>query len=263
MMSRLEDLCLKIQATHRERIFLMETRKRATIALGAYLRTSLGWHRELPAAERKAIEGRAQAMLDYGEAAGKLAAVPMDYPAFAHVIAAGLASAKPFVELEKTTAKRMEALAHQLPVWSWAATVRGLGAVSLATIVGDATSDQAPTIGDYRSKGGLWKRMGIATVDGIAQGKLGKGSAAAAWVEHGYNQRRRARMWVIGDCLIKTNRDGPYRSLYLARKEIERQRDSEAKPIVHHRRAQRIMEQRLLHDLWLVWRRLERQAVAA
>jgi hypothetical protein len=40
--------------------------------------------------------------------------------------------------IERQSTKAMEALAKTLPVWSWAETVRGFGAVSLATIVAEA-----------------------------------------------------------------------------------------------------------------------------
>lgn len=279
----LDDLCLAVRDEHRRRVFWMEQRKRSYLALGAYLRLSLGWERDAPLSERNEIARRATAMIAYGEAvfAGKeVGAPPDDYIAFAEDIVAGLAALEPALKREAGAAKEMERLAQTLPVWPWAEQVRGLGPRSLAVIVGDATSDGAPTLGEYRTKGGLWKRMGIATIDGIAQGKLLKTAPAATWVAHGYSASRRSRMWVIGDSLIKNNRDGRYRTLYLARKELERQRAAAAGFTVApaakipakrraefisdghiHARAQRVMEQQLLHDLWREWRRTYREAV--
>ena len=62
-------------------------------------------------------------------------------------------------------------------------------------------------------------------------------------------------MWNIGDALIKGNRDGEYRTIYLERKAYELAREPEMKPIKAHRRAQRVMEKRLLKKLWQAWRR--------
>lgn len=102
--------------------------------------------------------------------------------------------------------------------------------------------------------------MGVALVDGIRQGGLSKTASKDDWIDHGYNRQRRSRMWNIGDALIKSNRDGRYRTIYLARKEYEITRDPEMQPIKAHRRAQRYMEKRLLRDLWRAWRD-ERRAI--
>lgn len=65
-------------------------------------------------------------------------------------------------------------------------------------------------------------------------------------------------MHVIGDALIKQNKapdggDGEYRMVYLERKGIEQQKAPELAPIVHHKRAMRYMEKRLLRNLWRAW----------
>jgi len=61
-------------------------------------------------------------------------------------------------------------------------------------------------------------------------------------------------MFCLGDAMIKqTRKDNPYRTIYLERKELEKTKDADARPIVHHRRAQRYMEKRMLLDLWEAW----------
>ena len=151
--------------------------------------------------------------------------------------------------------------------------VRGFGAVSLAVIVAEAGDLSA-----YPKEGHLWKRMGLAVMDGVRQGGLSKGAASEDWIEHGYNATRRSKMFVIGDVLIKTA--GVYREVYLARKDYERARAEAAGLAVlpsakigkanaatsisdgHiHRRAQRYMEKRLLKDLWQAWNRPEANKV--
>jgi hypothetical protein len=229
-----------IRSWHRQRCFAMEQRKRIDLSLGSFLRMMLGWSLALPDAERKAIAEQVQELMATGDPDGQYSAV----------ILASAAARKPFDDIEAQALKEMTALAKVLPVWStFGAGVRGFGAASLAVIIGEAGD-----LSNYSSVAKLWKRMGLAVMDGVRQGGLGKGAGAEAWIEHGYNPVRRSRMWNIGDTLIKGNRDGEYRTAYLARKEYELARDPECKPIKAHRRAQRYMEKRLLKHLWQAWR---------
>lgn len=229
-----------IRAWHRQRCFAMEQRKRIDLSLGSFLRMMLGWSQALPDAERKVIAEQVQELIATGDADGD----------FSAVILASVAARKPFDDIEAKALKEMTALAKALPVWAaFGDGVRGFGAGSLAVIVGEAGD-----LSNYSTVAKLWKRMGLAVMDGVRQGGLGKGAGAEAWIEHGYNPLRRSRMWNIGDALIKGNRDGEYRSAYLARKEYELARDPECKPIKAHRRAQRYMEKRLLKHLWQAWR---------
>lgn len=140
--------------------------------------------------------------------------------------------------------KRLEKLAQQLPVYAWVASIRGLGALGLAQIVGE-TGDLA----NYANPAKVWKRMGLAVIGGERQRKV-IGDAA---LEHGYNPKRRSVMWVIGDSLLKGNRDGEYRTYYLAEKDRQRELHPELSDMQTHLRAKRHMEKRLLRDLWVVW----------
>jgi hypothetical protein len=163
---------------------------------------------------------------------------------------ASIGARAPFEAVEKAALKRMEESAEQLPVWeAFGKAIRGFGPASLAVIVGEAGD-----LSIYANPAKLWKRMGVGIVDGIRQGGLAKNASKEDWITHGYNRQRRSRMWNIGDAMIKSNRDGEYRTLYLARKEYEVARDPEMKPIHAHRRAQRYMEKRLLRNLWAAWR---------
>ena len=148
----------------------------------------------------------------------------------------------------KPVEKRLEALAKDLPVAYMVEEIRGLGYGSLAAIIGEAGD-----LSVYSNPGKLWKRMGLALVNGRRQGDPGNGASADDWIAHGYSPDRRSVMFVIGDVLIKANK-GEYRKLYNERKAYEIARDPEIKPIRAHRRAQRYMEKRLLRNLWKAWR---------
>lgn len=190
-----------------------------------------------------------------------------EFDEFAAHINAMLAAREPFVNVEAAQIKIMEKAVQKLPIWTdWAEGVRGLGAKSLAVVIGE-TGD----LSGYPSHSHVWKRCGLAVIDGNRQGGLRKGSSADAWIEHGYNRQRRSMIWVIGDTMIKAQvrkvKDaegedtgareaiGPYGEAYLQRKKYELERDPDMKPIVAHRRAQRYMEKRLLKHLWQAWRR--------
>jgi hypothetical protein len=177
---------------------------------------------------------------------------------FEEMIRLSLDAKHPFETKERELLKEMEKLAESLPVWPvFGEPIRGFGPGSLAVIMAEAGD-----LSGYADHSKLWKRMGLAVMNGVRQGGLAKNASKEDWIAHGYSPRRRSRMWNIGDALIKGNRDGAYRTAYLARKAYEAERDPEnmtdpdtGKPNMHaHRRAQRYMEKRLLKDLWRAWR---------
>lgn len=146
----------------------------------------------------------------------------------------------------KPLEKRMEAMARELPVWHWAEGVRGFGALGLAQIVGECGD-----LANYDGPAKVWKRMGLAVIDGERQRKHTNADEALA---HGYNPQRRSIMYVIADSLMKGNRDGEYRTYYLAEKERQREKLPDA-PAAHiDNRARRHLAKRLLRDLWRAWR---------
>lgn len=176
--------------------------------------------------------------------------------------------------------KEMARLVKKLPIYAWAKSVKGLGDVSLANIIG-ACGD----IGTYKSVSAVWKRMGLA-VDGNGnrQGNPGKSATAEDWIAHGYNRRRRSVMWNVGNSLILGM--GKFRPLYgedvdaneeytcyqrvfarRARYEAGRlphkcgssikESDKGKESYTAHaaNRAKRYAEKRLLKDLYIQWRR--------
>lgn len=166
-------------------------------------------------------------------------------------------------EIEKTLTKLVKA--H--PVWKWAETVQGFGAVSLAGVIGEC--GRGP--GEYRSVSALWKRMGMAVIDGGRQRRV-TGDAALL---HGYDAERRSHMWNIGGCLMKaqlrSEKDdgkkvagteyslGDLGAVYLERKAYLQARDPERNKSHIHNDAKRYMEKRLLRQLWQEWRRANMQ----
>lgn len=163
--------------------------------------------------------------------------------------------------------KLLTKLGKQLPVAAWADTVPGLSHRFLAAIVGECGIGP----GEFKSVSALWKRMGMAVINGGRQRRV-TGDAA---IEHGYVARRRALMWNIGDQVavrqgVRNPKDeegkptgavaiNEWGALYLERKAYELAREVEPgkpmTPMHAHNRAKRYVEKRLLRSLWQEWRR--------
>lgn len=264
-----------IRYWHRQRMFAMEQRKRLDLALGSFLRLQLGWSRDLKKPDSDRIKKQVSDLIKIGEAEFKGKPNEIDEPVYTEwsaVILAAITARHPFDSIEKQAEKELKALARRLPVWDFFCEgIRGFGELSLATIVGEAGD-----LSNYPRKGHLWKRMGVAVIDGNRQGAPGKNASKEDWTEHGYNPKRRSHMWNIGQALVKANGDGKYRDVYLTRKAVERQK-AEAKGLtvaaaasipqtnkddymsLGHidRRAQRYMEKMLLRDLLSAWKQTD------
>lgn len=299
-MSDVQQICDLIRLAHRRRQFAMKVRKSNDNAIGAFMRVALGWSKELPEAERKPIERAAAHAIEVGEKKAayqrkmvnvvdqdKLNAMADEIDAlivadkpycdFFQVIDSAIAAREPFDIVEKEATKEMERLAVLLPVWSeWAKDIHGFGAKSLAVIIGEAGN-----LSLYATHSKLWKRLGLAVMDGVRQGGLPSSAKAQTWVDHGYSRKRRSLIWTIGDVLVKQIA-GPYRKVYDDRKAKEQELAALRGQVVEpaskntkndpdhfmsamhvHRRAQRYMEKRLLRDLWRAWNAVEGQQYVA
>lgn len=160
-------------------------------------------------------------------------------------------------KVRRQVEKEIEQAAKQLPCWSWVESdVRGLGALGLGLLVGMAASPYGEGLERFKNPSALWKRMGLAVIDGKRQQKIANGAELA--IRHGYSPSRRSLMFVLSESLIKQNK-GYYKDVYDRRKQYEKDRKSDILPIVAHRRAMRYMIKRLLKDLWCTWNNLPLQ----
>lgn len=174
--------------------------------------------------------------------------------------------------LREQTEKRMRNLVETLPIYTFAKGVAGLGEKGLAIIIGE-TGD----LSGYATKERVWKRLGLAVIDGERQRKRPNAEEAAI---HGYNPKRRAEIWTLGDSMFKhqwagdkdedgkdpkktekpvaaaAHAKGPYGAVYAARKAHTVNRDGWT-PSRRDNDARRIMTKALIEDLWRVWRGLE------
>lgn len=137
---------------------------------------------------------------------------------------------------------RREARKH--PLWkAWAVDVRGMAEVSFAGLIGEA----GRPITDYRTVSALWKRFGLAVIDGARQRRTKTTEEA---LTHGYSPRRRAFAYVLATNLMRSQREeDPYRRLYDLHKPLELAKG--LTPIHAHNRALRRMSKELLKAAWV------------
>lgn len=157
--------------------------------------------------------------------------------------------------------KKMAASVASLDIELFIADVRGFSSTQLANIIGEAGD-----LANYATVSRLWKRMGMAVIDGVRQSKQSdKGKA----LDHGYNPSRRSAMWNIGETIIKaqvrSHKDedgektgesyslGYLGQVYLDRKADYASRHPEKTKAHIHNDAKRYMEKRLLKMLWKAW----------
>lgn len=181
--------------------------------------------------------------------------------------------------------KEMVRAMKGLPILKWARDVKGFGDLSLANIIGECTGFRNDTgefysLGDFKSVSAVWKRMGLAVINGHRQGNPGKGAGADDWIAEGYNKSRRSVMWNVGNSLIlsmgkfrpmfgedvEANEDYTYlQKVFAARarleqaklgKEVAESKTGKDSYSAHAaNRAKRYTEKRLLRMLFSEWRR--------
>lgn len=146
-------------------------------------------------------------------------------------------------------------MVHELPVYEWAKGVHGLGDLGLAVLLAEAGD-----LSKYPTKGHLWKRLGLAPMDGKAMSswRSSGGLTADDWVEAGYSPRRRAEIHAcIADPMfrLQTMVDGPYRAIYDRRRAATALSHPDWTKGHSHMDALRVMTKYLVRDLWREWNR--------
>lgn len=173
----------------------------------------------------------------------------------------------------------MMATARELDIWPWIKQVRGVAELGLAVIVAEAG-----IITSYSGPAKLWKRLGLACIDGMRQGRvpqnLTREQRSEEWKRRGYNPSRRAEVWAFlddtmfraqwrgdrdedGKSPAKTGKPiavpahaiGPYGEVYGERKAWNLARGLGPKHADNE--ARRYMAKRFVRDLWVAWRDIE------
>lgn len=237
-----------LQELHIRRRSLIQARIKQSNQLGAFARQMLGYQSGPAATD---IKERASALV---AAIGKGKPTDEDPRVVAYVADLADALNVGISALESKQAqieKEMKKLVRKLPCWPWAEGVKGLGELTVASIIGE-TGD----LNGYSNPAKVWKRMGLAVMDGRRQGNPGKDATAEDWLAHGYNPRRRSIMYVAVTNLMM-QKSGYYNDVMMPRKAVELQKlglEPGSKSAHANNRALRYTAKRLLKHLWMAWR---------
>jgi hypothetical protein len=100
--------------------------------------------------------------------------------------------------------KAMIYLAQYLPEHPWQMTVKGFGDLGLAILAAEAARQDYISFGQYRTVSGLWKRMGLAVIDGERQQRVGgTRETDEERLKLAYVPKRRAAGWTLSDSLLR------------------------------------------------------------
>jgi hypothetical protein len=240
------------------RKFYIATVNKQTNAVKALVRRGLGWRYDEAEGDREKVNGRA-AHIVAAALSGK-SQKPEDEAVFA-ALAADLAvvsaAIEPCTNARHQIELEMQRIVRKLPIAAWAKGVKGLGELGLAVILAEAGD-----LSKYPKKGHLWKRLGLAPLDGKAMStwRMKGGLTAEQWSDAGYSPRRRAEIYaVISEPLFRANTvaAGPYRAVYDRRRALTAETYPDWTKAHSHMDGLRVMTKILLRDLWSEWRRAE------
>lgn len=280
------EIVAELAALQRTRCFCIQAQSRCDRPMESFIATVMGNRNDAPEKERKAVFARAKVYRlaveagDEGQKDSKIqnrAALAAVQP----MIRANAMARAIYDDLRKATEREMERLVTLLPVYPFAQSVRGLGARGLAILIAECCIP----IGDYRTISGVWKRLGLAVINGEGQRRKTNPDLAAL---HAFSPRRRAQVWAVcSDSLFRAqwrgaDEDkglparpiGPYGEIYARRRAatLQRHLDSEALLATDpmkwskgrcHNDARRIMTKQLVIDLYCAWKNPDHRRLAA
>jgi hypothetical protein len=189
---------------------------------------------------------------------------------FAHTVSVCDAARAPADELRKTNETEMERAAKALPIYPWIESIRGAGALGLATIIAEAGD-----LSNYSQPCKLWKRLGFAPFDGYAGStwkretwrprKLSK----EEWIEHPFSGERYALMhqvivWLVNAQWIGAAKagngegkpNGPYGEIYAKRRAYTAKTHPDWTKQHARMDALRVTMKAFLKALWIEWQRV-------
>jgi len=209
------EICEELQAQQRRRAGYIKSRLKVHNAMLAMLRNHLGYYSRMEDKSREEIKKMSIATL---KAIQKGEETRQE---FVDIVLSHQASIVEFEKRQKDIEKPMRQLAKQLPVYEWVQLPdqKGFGLMNLAVVLGE-TGDLA----NYSNPGKVWKRLGCAPYEknGVvrmgstwARAKTGPKLTKEEWSKFGYSPQRRSVAYNVGEPLLKSNGDGPYRQRYI------------------------------------------------
>jgi hypothetical protein len=192
----------------RDRRFFLAQQIKLKNATAAYVARQMGYRKDMPEDEGKALWALAR-RLQAAIEAGKVSEVVekdsnlADLKAVAakafRAVTMAATSRKHFDDELDDIIFEMETLAMALPAWLRLKDIRGFGAKGLAVIVAEAGGG----LEQFATREKLWKRLCAAVLDGRRQGDPGPNPSAQTWIDHGYSKLRRSEVWQHAEPLLK------------------------------------------------------------
>jgi hypothetical protein len=244
-----------------QRVFCIKSQSRCDRSTEALIARFLGFRTDLEPKQRLDLFKRAAALRKAVEKGGEGHFHREDHPtrdlsALTPIILLSAQSREAWDKHRAQVERQMRKLARSLPVWSWVEPIKGFGDLGLAIIIGE-TGD----LSNYATKERVWKRLGVAVIEGERQQRKAGAEAAAA---HGYSPHRRAEVWtLLSDSMFRhqwrgekdgvpAGPAGPYGEVYARRKAHTETREW---TLGHrHNDARRVMSKAVIEDLWKAWR---------
>src|ERR1700733_12049423 len=216
----------ELMALQRQRRFCIVSQSRCDRSAESFIASRLGYRPDADAKERKAVFAKASAFRKEVEKGGEGRAVvayqQVDALSAAQPLIILSANARDAWDKHRTQVeKKMRQIARTLPAYDFVSAIPGLGDLGFAIIVGE-TGD----LSGYATKERVWKRLGLAVIEGERQRCRTSLEEAA---KHGYSPKRRAEVWAVADSLFRhqwrgakedqpAHAIGRYGEVYAARK---------------------------------------------
>jgi hypothetical protein len=252
-----------IRGLHRQRRYAMKVQQKIDRALEAFIRiNATAWTFDASEDDREKFNREVKAIM---AAARK----GEGFPIIVELVKSTDKGREPFDALRDAVEKNMTALAEQLPAMAWVKTVRGAGALGLATIIAEAGD-----LANYSNPAKLWNRLGFAPYDGAAGSTWKRPTwrtralTAEEWTEHPFSGRRYALMHQIAIWLVNAQVEsaeksgtefgrplGVYGEIYVRRREHTKAAHPDWTKLHARMDGLRVAMKAFLKDLLLEWRR--------
>lgn len=248
----------ELVALQRRRRFCIVSQSRDDRSTESFIADMLGYRSDLTEGERAKLFKQASTirkMVEKGGGEDQLAPVTHAravLSAAAPIIIASKQGREGFDAMRKAAEKRMRDLARKLPVYPWAASIEGLGDLGLAVVIAECPGDNLAGLADYGNPAKMWKRCGLAVINGERQRKKIDAEQAAL---HAYSPRRRATVYGdIGAPLFFAKAKNYLGTVYAERRAHTAVMHPEWSKAHSDNDARRYITKRLLRDLWRAWR---------
>jgi hypothetical protein len=269
-MTDLADTIALIRGLHRRRRFAMKVQQKLDRSLESFLRiNATTWNPNADESDREKANREVRELVKRIRAG--------EAHEFADEVILCDQARKPTDEKRAAVERALERAAKDLPVFPWIESIRGAGALGLATVIAEAGD-----LSNYATPPKLWKRLGFAPYDGHAGSTWKRPTwrprtlSAEEWVENPFSGERYALMaqiatWLVNAQLVgkaktasgKSEANGRYGEIYIKRRAVTEASHPDWTDGHRHKDALRVTMKAFLKALWLKWKSVAEHSEAA